>query len=322
MKAALYQAMQRVGDAVTYLRKDGTNQQQHFNYTSEALVKGEFHKHFLRHGILFFCNEVECSTERHQSKENKPAGYLTTITLEITLTHMESGESETFRASGQGYDSTDKSVGKAYSYAIKTWLLNSFLVRTGEDADVDENGEKLEIETIETVFADKLKELRAYEVKKGSAKEKYAEILGDAKTYSGAPVADPREFKTRAEAMVCLAALNRVLKDWKTARLDRDAESPKHAMLANDSQPGTGGEEDQDSQKDLLPSQAKPGGGAKALETPPGGLALEELTAPERKAVADWLKAQGCKTLDERRMFLDKWESTKEDLLERAGVTA
>ncbi len=229
--------MRQVADAVTYLQKDRYNESQKFNYTSESMVKREFHRQFLRAGLLFTCTEEACETKPHTNREGNQVGYLTTITLEIRLTHLESGKTAYFTASGQGFDMQDKSVGKAYSYAIKTWLLNNFLVETGEDVERDDDNEKLDKEPIEKAFEVIVKRLQKIEPKKGLAKEHLAKAMAGAKTHSGAPVGHPSEFKSAYEARGAYRYLEILEDQWKQDQFARDAKSGK-------SQPGTGGETD------------------------------------------------------------------------------
>ena len=125
-------ALRAVWDSISYVVKTGRHSGQggSFAYATESDVKREFHRLFLRHGLLFSLNEKSVEIRPHINKEEKHAGYLAILTAEITLLHVESGESVSYQASGVGYDSTDKAIGKAYSYLVKTWLLNNFLIET------------------------------------------------------------------------------------------------------------------------------------------------------------------------------------------------
>ncbi len=78
-----------------------------------------FRKQFNEHKILMWINLVS----------SKQEGKMTEVEVDITL---ESGKStRTTRWYGQGFDGSDKGAGKAYSYAIKTFFLKTFMVETG-----------------------------------------------------------------------------------------------------------------------------------------------------------------------------------------------
>jgi hypothetical protein len=60
--------------------------------------------------------------------------YLTTVTLDVTLVDGESGDMMTTTWIGQGLDNSDKGYYKAYTGAIKYFLLKTFLISTGDEA--------------------------------------------------------------------------------------------------------------------------------------------------------------------------------------------
>ena len=60
-----------------------------------------------------------------------------TIVCEVTLTDVDTGYSETTTVFGESGDSGDKAIGKASTYALKTWLADTFMLIDGIDPDAD-----------------------------------------------------------------------------------------------------------------------------------------------------------------------------------------
>ena len=60
-----------------------------------------------------------------------------TIECDATLTDIETGYSETTSVYGESGDSLDKGLSKASTYALKTWLSDTFMLVDGIDPDAD-----------------------------------------------------------------------------------------------------------------------------------------------------------------------------------------
>lgn len=78
----------------------------------------------------------------------------------LTVYDLESDETLTSTAFGQGIDSGDKALGKANTYALKYALMNLFKMSTGEDEDFD-NAKKIKEtksmqQIVTTLFNEKL----------------------------------------------------------------------------------------------------------------------------------------------------------------------
>lgn len=222
----VYAAMAQVFDQLTYLQKIKPTTGISYAYVTESDVKRAIHRAYQRAGLLFIPREVERSTVPHvKGKEGagERSGYITTVVLEIETVHVESGEKVVQVASGQGYDSNDKGVGKAWTYAFKNWALTTFCVESGLDSEVDDDDESLNKDVIEQSFGRLLKDLKGCEPKKGEALAKYAAVLEVYKTHSGRPVQDPREFATRADSLRAFEALKKVLTIWQEQRFEAEA---------------------------------------------------------------------------------------------------
>lgn len=57
------------------------------------------------------------------------------LILDATIIDIDSGESLTDTVYGEAADSGDKAIGKAQTYAIKSWASNKFLIADGMDPD-------------------------------------------------------------------------------------------------------------------------------------------------------------------------------------------
>jgi hypothetical protein len=69
------------------------------------------------------------------------------LILDATVIDIDSGESMTDTVYGEAADSGDKAIGKAQTYAIKSWASNKFLIADGMDPD--------EVESTGNVFRPK-----------------------------------------------------------------------------------------------------------------------------------------------------------------------
>lgn len=237
MSDTIYTAMARVSDAIRYIQRQGKNTAQGYNYVRESDVKDAFHREFARQGILFLPTVEQCDLEPHMKGGDKGeyrAGYLATIRLRVVLAMSDgAGEYEAV-AIGQGYDSTDKAVNKAYTSAIKNFLIATFLVPSGDDPEMDDDGQALDTEAIVSAFEGVTKSLKAHEPKKNAHQEMLAGFLGNFKTLSKRPVEHPGEFASRADAAACLAGLKQIEKQWRTDKLSAEADSGQAREQAAD----------------------------------------------------------------------------------------
>ncbi len=223
----LREALQKVWDSIAYITKTGrhTGAGGNFAYATESDVKREFHRLFNRHGLLMTLSEKALEVRQHTNKDGNTSGYLAIVTLKITLFHVATGESMSVNVSGVGYDSTDKAIGKAYSYAVKNWLLNSNLIETGQDVEQDENDEKLDRPMFTDLYEKALAGLKLVEPSKGEAKKWYFEALARYKTASKHDVEHPDQFTTREDAKQGLVLLRKMYTRWTAERFEQDSKS-------------------------------------------------------------------------------------------------
>lgn len=127
---------------VNYIKKDKKNEFHKYNYASEKAIKEALHPALVKHGVLFLpiACDVLSDIEIITSKGNKER--LMTIRFAYRFVDAETGEFFEAYSMGTGTDSSDKSVYKALSGAIKYALTGTFLIPTGDDPESDEGGQK------------------------------------------------------------------------------------------------------------------------------------------------------------------------------------
>lgn len=216
----LYAAMAKAFDELTYLRKTGEG--AHAAVSHDA-VKRSVRRAFQRAGLLLFPSEVERTVEPHVGKDGNRSGYLTSVVVDFQVVHVATGQSITMRASGQGYDTTDSGSTKAWSRAIKSWAIGTFLIESGFDAEMDDDDQSIDKDAIEKSFKRIKQEIYSVAPAREKADAKFAEIIGYYQTHSKRPVEDPREFQTRAHARQAFAALQQVVDIWSGQRFEGEA---------------------------------------------------------------------------------------------------
>lgn len=230
MSDTIYTAMAKVCDAIRYIQKQGRNKEQSYSFVRESDVKDEFHREFARNGILFLPTRKACEIAPHLGTDKGGAGevrkgYIANLTLAIKLYHVASDTAYEAEAEGQGYDFTDKAVNKAYTSALKNFLISTFLVPSGDDPERDDDGQAIDSEAIGGAFENIAKALKACEPNKGQAKEVMASLMAGFRTLSKRPVEHPGEFASRADAAACLAGLKHYEKNWRTKQLEAESEA-------------------------------------------------------------------------------------------------
>ena len=116
------------------LKKDKTNDFDHYNYFSEAQYKALFTELFSKHGLELKFDEIEYGMFETQS-DKQPNGRLPKI--EFKLFDIETGFYESTTITGEAIDKGDKAGYKAYTGALKYYLADTFMVATGDDPDND-----------------------------------------------------------------------------------------------------------------------------------------------------------------------------------------
>lgn len=140
---ALFLKLASAHKAIGAVTKDGYNAAQHYKYAQAADVFSEVRDQLAEHGVLLFASLTDVQTlptEKvdRDTGEVKPGMPLTRATLSMRFIDADSGE--TFEQSwmGEGSDFGDKALNKAYTAALKTFLIAQFQIPTvGDDTEAD-----------------------------------------------------------------------------------------------------------------------------------------------------------------------------------------
>ena len=115
--------------------KNGRNDFHKYDYVTESDLVDHLREKLAEQGVAIFPSVI--AHEEEQTTERGRASYRATVTLEITMVHGPSGQERSTRWIGQGVDAGDKAFYKAYTGAMKYFLLKTFLISTGDDPERD-----------------------------------------------------------------------------------------------------------------------------------------------------------------------------------------
>jgi len=131
----VYAKMNAVMAELDGLKPTGKNSHFRYDYWETNQISSIFRPLFVKHRLAFMSDVVGVDI-RDKGKMS-----LTTMTVEFAITDIDAPldvEAATVkgRGVGQGEDNSDKGANKAFSGAMKYWLLKTFLLG-GEDAEND-----------------------------------------------------------------------------------------------------------------------------------------------------------------------------------------
>lgn len=134
VSTSLLQKLAAVRAEIGYIQKDGRNTNQGYKFLSELQITELFKEKLERHGIWF------CYSSEITNVHNNPKGSMLVTDVRVTYSFIdvETGDSWTGTASGQGADAGDKGVYKAITGAVKYIFMKTFLIPTGDDPEHDD----------------------------------------------------------------------------------------------------------------------------------------------------------------------------------------
>jgi hypothetical protein len=115
--------------------KNGWNDFHKYHYARESDVK-DMIREILNENKLSFSTDLVSRTETIVSTRNGQATK-TDVTMSFTITDTETGYFEEYIHDGVTIDNSDKGIYKAYSNTIKYFLMDAFLIPTGDDVEKD-----------------------------------------------------------------------------------------------------------------------------------------------------------------------------------------
>lgn len=120
----------------SHVSKNGTNDFHKYKYATAADVLEKVNASLTKHGLASvvtpnLLNMQQVTTTKGNVEQ------LATVEVTVSLIDAESGESLTLKGLGSGQDSSDKSIAKAQTMAIKYAYLNSLAIATNDDPEAD-----------------------------------------------------------------------------------------------------------------------------------------------------------------------------------------
>lgn len=161
---SLYRKLHNIMKEIERIPKNGWNAHHKYNYVAEADLVEHMRKLFNENGVLPWFHV----------KEHTREGAIGTADCEITLIDVETGASLSSVVAGEGADKGDKAMYKAYTGAMKYFLMKTFLVPTGDDPEGDTETDEWAEER-----AEQIKELLRSFSDYGISRDKMLERLRD-----------------------------------------------------------------------------------------------------------------------------------------------
>lgn len=127
-KKTIYAKIAKVMSQVERVPKNGYNNFHKYEYATESDLTEAIRPILQEAGLAFFSTVIE------QERD----GEFTKAKMEFTLADVETGETLTSTYWGEGQDKGDKGLYKAYTGAVKYFLMKTFLIPTGDDPEADE----------------------------------------------------------------------------------------------------------------------------------------------------------------------------------------
>lgn len=137
----VYQALSAVMAEVSAVGKARRNAQQNFDFRGIDDVMNALHGPLAKHGIVIVPSVLERLSETRQTAKGAA---MNVVHLHVAFAmYGPAGDrlEPPGSAWGEAMDSADKSTGKAHSMALKTFLLETFMVPTVDLEDADAGGE-------------------------------------------------------------------------------------------------------------------------------------------------------------------------------------
>jgi hypothetical protein len=117
------------------IKKNGYNSFHNYAYATESDVKDEIRAILLENNLSItndLVNRVETTVNTKNGQATK-----TDVKMLFAITDTETGYFEEYTHDGVTIDNSDKGIYKAYSNTIKYFLMDTFLIPTGDDAEKD-----------------------------------------------------------------------------------------------------------------------------------------------------------------------------------------
>jgi len=135
-RGVLYGKIAAVAAAVSRIPKNGRNEFHRYNYATESDITDGLRELLNANGLAFLPPSV-ISWERDEAADNPKIGPRTRVQVQFALGCADTGETFTTILWGEANDNADKGFYKAYTGAVKYYLMKTFLIATGDDPEQD-----------------------------------------------------------------------------------------------------------------------------------------------------------------------------------------
>lgn len=139
-RAALYRKIADVTAEIGRIPKNGRNSFHNYTYATESDITDALRDLLKTHGLAFLPPSV-LEWQRDETVDNPKLGPRTRVLMQFELACCDTGEVYTAQLWGEGQDNSDKGFYKAYTGAVKYFLMKTFLIATGDDPERDDHQE-------------------------------------------------------------------------------------------------------------------------------------------------------------------------------------
>lgn len=129
-------------ERVEYLKKDGRNDFQSYNYVSERKVKEVLREEFIKHKLIMLPTGAELAQSHVVDGKNGDKKVSESYVFTYSIIDTENQDSINVQTVGSGLDNGDKYAYKAMAGALKYAITQSFMIPTGDDPEVPREDEK------------------------------------------------------------------------------------------------------------------------------------------------------------------------------------
>ena len=138
---SLYAKLAEVMAEIGYVQKRGRNKFHGYDYVTEADLVDAVREKLAKRNVVVIPS-VTAIDERPVTSDKGKHSTITTVRVAFTFCDGDSGEMHRAEWAGAGDDPADKGLYKAYTGAVKYFLMKSFLIPTGDDPEADEGTDK------------------------------------------------------------------------------------------------------------------------------------------------------------------------------------
>ncbi len=122
-----------------YLKQEGRNQAQNYNYLSEEQLVFKLRELMNKHGVVMIPTVRSYEIDRVERKAYKgdtpPPFIMATVTVDYKIIDGDTGDAATGSMIGTGIDGGDKHIYKAITGANKYFLMKLFQIPSGNDPE-------------------------------------------------------------------------------------------------------------------------------------------------------------------------------------------